>query len=73
MLSDATSATKQYVIMTQFPMVEGVITRRADGGVVATFSGQGGGEFSTSRSTRESMTDDECLAWGEEYAAPMPE
>jgi hypothetical protein len=73
MLSDATSATKQYVIMIQFPMVEGVILRRADGGVVATFSGQGGGEFSTSRSTRESMTDEECVAWGEEYAAPMPE
>lgn len=72
MLSDATGATKQYVIMIQFPHVEGTIVRRADGETIAEFSGQGGGEFSNARSSATSMTDEECNAWGEAFASPMP-
>ncbi len=73
MLSDATSATKQYVIMIQFPMVEGMILRRLDGSVVTTFSGQGGGEFSTARSQKDSLTEGECAEWGKAFSSPMPE
>lgn len=72
MLSDATAATDQYVIMIQFPWVEGTITRVDDGTVVVTFAGQGGGEFSNARSSKSSMSDDECNAWGESFASPMP-
>jgi hypothetical protein len=71
MLSDATSATKQYVIMIQFPWVQGTI-KRADGSVVTTFAGQGGGEFSTTRATVDSMTDEECTTWGQKFSAPLP-
>lgn len=72
MLSDATSATKQYVIMIQFPLVSGTITRRSDGVQVAAFSGQGGGELSNARSQATSMTDAECNEWGAAFASPMP-
>jgi hypothetical protein len=71
MLSDATSATKQYVIMIQFPWVEGTI-QRADGTIVTSFAGQGGGEFSTTRATVDSMTDEECIAWGQKFSVPLP-
>jgi len=72
MLSEATSATKQYVIMIQFPMVEGRIIRLHDGVTVAAFRGQGGGEFSNAWSQAVSMTDAECGEWGKAYSSPMP-
>lgn len=72
MLSDATAATKQYVIMIQFPMVQGKVIRRSDSAVVTTFSGQGGGEFSSARSQETSMTDEACNTWGATFASPMP-
>ncbi|MFW5740400.1 MAG: hypothetical protein ACOC1F_08535, partial [Myxococcota bacterium] len=71
MLSDATPATEQYVIMIQFPWVEGIITRLDDGEVIATFAGQGGGEFSNARS-KAAMTDAECREWGASFSSPMP-
>lgn len=70
MLSDATAATREYVIMIQFPLVHGTI-RRADGSVVTTFAGQGGGEFSTAR-TSKTLTDAECSEWGKTYASALP-
>ena len=72
MLSDATPATDDYVIMIQFPWVEGTITRLEDGTEIASFSGQGGGEFSNARSDETSMTDAECEEWGASFASTKP-
>jgi hypothetical protein len=72
MLSDATVATRAFVIFIQFPAVEGTITRRDTGRVVATFSGQGGGEFSVARAAVDAMTEAECEAWGAVFSAPTP-
>lgn len=73
MLSDATDATKAYVIFILFPTVSGTVTDRITGDVVATFSGLGGGEFATARSDGPARTEAECAAWGTEtYSSPMP-
>ncbi len=73
MLSDATDATKEYVIFILFPQVSGTITRLDTGAVVATFSGQGGGEFSVARSKETEKSDEDCAAWGTQFASPLPE
>lgn len=70
LLSDATEATKKYVIFEFFPRVSGTITRKADGAVLATFEGQGGGEISLARSDRENQTVEECLAFGATFTYP---
>ncbi len=70
LLSDATEATKKYVIFEFFPHVTGTITRKADGVVVATFSGQGGGEISLARADKENQTVDECTAFGQVFQYP---
>lgn len=72
MLSDATAATKEYVIFILFPMVTGTITRVGTGEVVATFSGQGGGEFSVARSTETQKSDQACSDWGAQFSSPFP-
>ncbi len=75
MLSDATDIVKNYVIVIQIPWFEGTITRVSDGSLVASFSGRGGGEFSTERAPEGTTTisDDECAAWGAKFSSPMPE
>jgi len=75
MLSEATEVVKKYVIVIQIPWFEGVIKRVADGSVVTTFQGRGGGEFSTERADEgtTSMTDEECATWGAKFSSPMPE
>lgn len=45
-LSGVTPLTNLFVIMEHFPRIEGQITRRGTGEVVAEFAGQAGGEFS---------------------------
>ena len=50
MLSDVTFIVKTYCIFAQMPWISGTIKRTATGEVVATFDGQGGGEFSVMRS-----------------------
>ena len=72
MLSDATEATKAFVIEIQFPKVAGTLTRRDTGAVVATFSGQGGGEFSNLRASVDAMSDADCDKFGAAFASPMP-
>jgi len=70
LLSDATEATKKYVIFEFFPRVSGTITRKADGAVLATFEGQGGGEISLARSDKENQTAEECQAFGATFTYP---
>ena len=73
-LSDLTSATKEFVIMGQFPIVSGTIVRLADGATIASFEGQGGGEFANARQAESvtSMTDEECDAFGAAFSSPLP-
>lgn len=73
-LSDLTEATKGFVIMGQFPVVSGTIVRLSDGATVASFEGQGGGEFANARQPEgvASMTDGECAAFGAAFSSPMP-
>ncbi|NLH50594.1 MAG: hypothetical protein GX444_18620 [Myxococcales bacterium] len=72
MLSDATVATKWFVIFILFPHVSGTIVDRETEEVVAEFNAQGGGEFSVYRTAQESMTDAECATWGETFQSPLP-
>jgi hypothetical protein len=75
MLSNATAATRAYVIQILFPMISGTIKRRATGEVITTFAGQGGGEFSVSRqpASVSERSDDWCYCWGrEKFSSPMP-
>ncbi|MFP4476019.1 MAG: hypothetical protein ACLFOY_10725 [Desulfatibacillaceae bacterium] len=53
MLSDVTPVVSTYCIFAQMPWVTGTITRSSTGEVVATFDGQGGGEFSLLRNFGE--------------------
>ncbi len=74
MLSDATVATKWYVIFILFPHISGQIIDRQTEEVVAEFAGQGGGEFSVYRSAETTMTEQECAAWGQtRFFSPLPE
>jgi hypothetical protein len=72
MLSNATDATKAYVIFILFPTVHGTVKDATTGAVLATFQGLGGGEFATARSDVSSKTDAECAVFGADYASPLP-
>jgi hypothetical protein len=73
MLSDLTPVTSQYVIVCRFPQIWGTIKRRSTGDTVASFSGQGGGEFSIPRRPEgEVLSDAECGIWGRRFSAPLP-
>lgn len=75
MLSEATDIVKNYVIVIQIPWFEGTIKRVSDGSVVTTFSGRGGGEFSTERADEgtTNITDGDCAAWGAKFSVPFPQ
>jgi hypothetical protein len=49
LMTNATILTDTYVIFAEMPQISGVIKKRSTRAVVATFSGQGGGEFSVMR------------------------
>ncbi len=74
MLSDLTAATRGFVIEIQFPLVSGTITRSDTGEVLATFAGQGGGEFAVARRDEQAEVPDaeECRSWGQQFASPLP-
>lgn len=74
MLSDATVVTDKYIIQCLYPTYSGTIYRNADNSVVTTFSGIGGGEFSTARSIFDNFDPDafeQMLGWI--YSHPFPE
>lgn len=56
LLSDATWATRLFVIFAQMPVIEGTIERVATGQTIAHFAGQGGGEFSLLRCGRDASS-----------------
>ncbi|MCU0660907.1 MAG: hypothetical protein MUC50_01105 [Myxococcota bacterium] len=75
MLSDATPATRAYVIEIQFPKVTGTIKRRSTGETITAFAGQGGGEFSVSRQPASvtQRSDEWCYCWGyNKFSSSMP-
>jgi hypothetical protein len=67
MLSTATPLTSIYVIMIHMPYIKGVIENVRTGAVVARFEGQGGGEFSTTRSLWSTLSARQCAAWGQRF------
>lgn len=73
MLSDLTPATEMFVIIAQFPDLDGVITNLQTGHTIE-FSGGGGGEFATARRNLElePPTDQECAEFGKQFASPFP-
>ncbi|HQI04261.1 MAG TPA: hypothetical protein PL195_03255 [bacterium] len=75
MLSDATDIVKNYVIMIQIPWFEGHIVRLSDNKIIATFSGRGGGEFSTERAKEGTtfISDLDCIFWGSKFSVPIPQ
>lgn len=75
MLSEATTTVKNYVIMIQIPWFEGRIIRLSDNKIIATFSGRGGGEFSTERAKEGTtfISDFDCGIWGAKFTAPIPQ
>ncbi len=74
MLSDLTPITSQYVIMCRFPVITGTIKRIGSGEPVASFAGQGGGEFSIARrpSGDDSQSAESCAVWGGRFTMPPP-
>ncbi len=74
MLSDLTSATEMFVIVIQFPWLEGTITDLETDETI-DFEGQGGGEFATARRDPEfdPPNDEACAAFGEQFASPLPQ
>lgn len=74
MLSDLTAATEAFVIVIHFPWLQGTITNLETDETI-DFEGQGGGEFATARREPDldPPTDDECEAFGEQFASPFPE
>jgi hypothetical protein len=72
MLSNATPLTKIFVIMVHTPIIKGTIERAATGELVTAFSGQGGGEFSTTRSIWRHVDTQDCEHWGWRFNAEYP-
>jgi hypothetical protein len=74
MLSDLTPITSQYVIMCRFSVITGTIKRAGTGDLIASFGGQGGGEFSIARrpSGGDTLSAEECAVWGGRFTAPLP-
>lgn len=66
LLSSVTPLTTIFVIMIQTPYIRGTIESAKTGRLVTSFEGQGGGEFSTTRSVKSSIDDQECALWGEQ-------
>ena len=73
MLSNATALTRIFVIMTHTPKIKGTIINRNTGQTVTTFEGQGGGEFSTTRSLRGGVSPADCERWGQRFAQEYEE
>jgi len=73
MLADLTAATERFVIVVQFPWLEGTITNLATKKSI-DFEGQGGGEFATARrdAERDPPTDQECEVFGQQFSSPLP-
>jgi hypothetical protein len=73
-LSNTAIATRVMFIQEQYPTItRGVITRIADGRVVATFSGQAGGEFALHKSALPWRSQWDCQLWGSSnFSMPMP-
>ncbi len=67
MLSNATALTRIFVIMIHTPIIKGSIENRKTGEIVATFAGQGGGEFSTTRSLWSDIKPEQCEHWGQRF------
>ncbi|MBI9074326.1 MAG: hypothetical protein JEZ02_02860 [Desulfatibacillum sp.] len=75
MLSDVTFIVNTYCIFAQMPWISGTVKRTATGEVVATFDGQGGGEFSVMRSfcANEPNLDLKKHIFTQTFSNPMPE
>jgi hypothetical protein len=75
MLSDVTFIVETYCIFAQMPWITGVVKRTETGEVVATFEGQGGGEFSVMRSfcANEPSLDVKKNIFTSTFSHPMPE
>ncbi len=67
MLSNATALTRIFVIMIHMPTIHGTIENRNTGEIVARFEGQGGGEFSTTRSIWNDISPANCENWGKRF------
>jgi hypothetical protein len=67
MLSTATALTQIFVIMIHMPYIKGVIENVKTGEVVTRFEGQGGGEFSTTRSLWQNLPETNCERWGRRF------
>lgn len=73
LLSDLTPATEGFVIVVDFPWLEGTITNLATNKSI-DFEGQGGGEFATARRDADDdpPTDQACAQFGEQFSSPLP-
>jgi hypothetical protein len=67
MLSNATALTRIFVIMIHMPTIKGTIENRKTGEIIASFEGQGGGEFSTTRSIWNDISAHNCENWGKRF------
>lgn len=72
MLSKATPLTSIFVIMIHMPYIKGTIERVDSGELIKTFEGQGGGEFSTTRSIWNNISEKDCEKWGDRFNTEYP-
>ncbi|MCU0662234.1 MAG: hypothetical protein MUC50_07900 [Myxococcota bacterium] len=74
LLSNTALATRVMFIQEQFPTItRGIVTRVASGEIVASFSGQAGGEFALRKSVLPWRSQSDCQCWGSWYfSMPLP-